>query len=155
MNREERVYNISPKLKFTLSEDHLIEEGSRGTRRWRQAWPLQQLSPELESITGLPQGTRETLIGGAVMVAVALAVYFSDLNATLPLVAPLILIIGVFMLGRVVQNVRIETWTTIRKWDGSSATSFSHRDCDPAERRVFEDALADAVREIRRTRGDG
>jgi hypothetical protein len=148
------VYNISPRLKFTLREDHLIEEGSRGKRRWRQAWPLQQLSPELESISGRPQGTKESLVGGAIMVAVALAIYFSELNAQAPLVAPLILIIGLVLLGRVLQNFRVETWTTIRKWDGSSATSFPHRDCDPGERRIFEDALADAVRDIRRTRGD-
>jgi hypothetical protein len=154
LKRDERVYNISPRLKFTLREEHLIEEGSRGTRRWRQAWPLQQLSPELESISGRPQGTKETLVGGAIMVGVALAIYFSELNPQAPLVAPLILIIGLVLLGRVLQNFRVETWTTIRKWDGSSATSFSHRDCDPAERRIFEDALVDAVRDIRRTRGD-
>jgi len=33
MSREERVYNVGRKLKFTLTEDHLIEdvEVERGT----------------------------------------------------------------------------------------------------------------------------
>jgi hypothetical protein len=153
MGLEDRVYSIGPKLKFTLTSDHLIEEGSRGSSHWRQAWPLQQLSPEIERQSGRPRGTREALIAGLVMLGAGLTIYFSDLNARAPLLAPVISVVALIMLGRVLQNFRLETWTTIRKWDGTMATSFTHRDCHPGERALFEEAFAETVRHVRRRHG--
>jgi len=153
MSREERVYKVGPKLRFTLNEDHLIEEGSRGVHHWRQAWALQQLSPEVESQTGRPHGTKERLMGGVTILAVAVIVYFSHYNANVPLLAPLLSVVGLIVMGRGLKTLRVETWTTIRKWDGTAATSFSHRDCNPGERAAFEEAFAETVRHIRRTRG--
>ena len=75
MSREERVYNVGRKLKFTLTEDHLIEDGSRGVSHWRQAWPLQQLSPEVESQTGRPQGS---VVTGMVFTMFSATVFSSD-----------------------------------------------------------------------------
>jgi hypothetical protein len=153
MTPEERVYNLSDKLKYMFTEDHLIEEGRGGANHWRRAWPLQQLSPELERATGRPQGTKETLLGSVTVLGLGLSLYFSDFNAKAPLLAPFVLIVGLSLLGRVLKNGRVETWTMIRKWDGSLATSFQHRDCQPGERAAFEDALAEAVRHAHRTRG--
>ena len=153
MSSEERVYNVGRRLKFTLTEDHLIEEGSRGVNHWRQAWPLQQLSPEVESQAARPQGTMERVIGGVAILAVGLTVYFSDFNAKVPLLAPLLLVVGLIVMGRGLKTLRVETWTTIRKSDGAAATSFSHRDCNPRERGEFEEAFSETVRHIRRTRG--
>jgi len=153
MSREERVYNVGRKLKFTLTEDHLIEDGSRGVSHWRQAWPLQQLSLEVESQTGRPQGTMERLVGGVTIFALGIIVYFSDFNTNVPLLAPLLSVVGLIVMSRGLKTLRVETWTTIRKWDGTAATSFSHRDCSPGERGAFEEAFAETVRHIRRTRG--
>ena len=114
MSREERVYNVGRKLKFTLTEDHLIEDGSRGVSHWRQAWPLQQLSPEVESQTGRPQGS----------------------------------VVGLIVMGRGLKTLRVETWTTIRKWDGTAATSFSHR----RHCQVADGAVASITRERRSPR---
>ncbi len=154
MTPDERVYKVSGELKYMLTEDHLVEEGTGGANRWwRRAWPLQQLSPELERLTGRPEGTKETLLGGAMVLGLGFSLYFSDLNAKAPLLAPFVLLVGLILLGRLLKNGRVETWTTIRKWDESVATFFRHRDCHPGERAAFEDALAEAVRHIRRTRG--
>jgi hypothetical protein len=150
MTLEERVYNVSDKLKYMVTEDHLIEEGRGGANHWRRAWPLQQLSPEIERATGRPQGT---ILGSVTVLGLGLSLYLSDLNAKAPLLAPFVLIVGLSLLGRVLKNGRVETWTMIRKWDGSLATSFQHRDSQPGERVAFEDALAEAVRHARRTRG--
>jgi hypothetical protein len=140
MTPEERVYNVSRNLKYTLTEDHLIEEVTGGAERWRRAWPLQQLSPELERITTRPQGTKESLIASVIVFGLGFSFYFSDLNARAPLFAPLVLLLGLILLGRVLRNGRIATWTTIRKWDGTLATTFVHRDCHAGEREAFEEA---------------
>jgi len=108
MSREERVYNVGRKLKFTLTEDHLIEDGSRGVSHWRQAWPLQQLSPEVESQTGRPQGTMERLIGGVTIFALGIIVYFSDFNTNVPLLAPLLSVVGLIVMGRGLKTLRVE-----------------------------------------------
>jgi hypothetical protein len=154
MRVEEHVYTLSPHLKFMLTHDHLIEEGSRGSRQWRQAWPLQQLSPEIERQTARPQGANEALTGGLIVLALALAMYFSDLNAKAPLLAPFVSVVGMILMVRGLKRFRVETWTMIRKWDGTTVTSFTHRDCNPGERALFEEAFADTVRHVRRTRGD-
>jgi hypothetical protein len=45
MSREERVYEVGPKLRFTLTEHHLIEEGSlRVTRAGRRGGPARAKS---------------------------------------------------------------------------------------------------------------
>src|SRR5213592_2103216 len=50
-------------------------------------------------------------------------------------------VVGLIVMGRGLKTLRVETWTTIRKWDGTAATSFSHRNCSPAERGAFEEAF--------------
>ena len=70
-----------------------------------------------------------------------------------PLLAPLLSVVGLIVMGRGLKDLRVETWTTIRKLDGTAATYFSHRDCNPGERAAFEEAFAETVRHIRRTRG--
>ena len=149
----ERVYNLSGKLKYILTEDHLIEESTGGRGSWRRAWPLQQLSPELERVTSRPEGTKERLWGGAIALAVGLALYFSDFNAGAPLVAPLVLLLGLIVLSRGLRDLRMRTWTTIRKWDGSQVTWFLHDDCDHGERAAFSNAFGEAVKHIRRMGG--
>ena len=80
-------------------------------------------------------------------------VYFSHFDTSVPLLAPILSVIGLIVMGRGLKTVRVGTWTTIRKGDGTAATSFSHRDCNPGERAAFEEAFAETVRHIRRTRG--
>jgi len=46
MSREERVYEVGPKLRFTLTEHHLIEEGSLHVKRaGRRGGPSRAKSP--------------------------------------------------------------------------------------------------------------
>jgi hypothetical protein len=87
------------------------------------------------------------------ILGVALAMYFSDFDAKAPLLAPFVAVVGLVLIGRALKSFRVETWTTIRKWDGTMATSFTHRDCHPGERALFEEALAESVRYVRRARG--
>src|SRR5207247_4555775 len=116
-------------------------------------WVWQQLSPEVESQTGRPQGTMERLIGGVTIFALGIIVYFSDFNTNVPLLAPLLSVVGLIVMGRGLKTLRVETWTTIRKWDGTAATSLSHRNCSPVERDAIGEALGEVVGIVRRIVG--
>src|SRR5437588_5874219 len=52
---------------------------------------------------------------------VAVMVYFSHFDTSVPLLAPILSVIGLIVMGRGLKTVRVGTWTTIRKGDGTAA----------------------------------
>jgi hypothetical protein len=129
-----------------LTEDRLIEEGSFGKRRWRRSWRLQDLSPELDYTTGRPEHSELRVVAGLVLIALALVFYFSTFQVHVPLLAPLVAVLGGWLLVRGLKGWRLETWTLIRKSDGSTATHFAHSFGGAEDRRDFETRLIEQIR---------
>jgi hypothetical protein len=114
-----------------LTEDRLVEDGSVGKRRWRRSWRLQDLSADLEYTTGRPEHSELRLVSGLVVIGLAVVFYFSSFQVHIPLLAPLIGALGGWLLVKGLKGWRIETWTLIRKSDGSAATHFAHSSAAP------------------------
>jgi hypothetical protein len=139
---------------FILTEDDLIEEGRRGARHWRRNWPLRQLEPQVEYRSDRPEGAKQSVLMGAVLIAVAVSFYFSDFNSRIPLLAPLLVLLGALALGRGLKNWRVETWTIFRRLDGSMATHCLHRGTGAGERLEFERMFTERVRLVQRSQSD-
>jgi hypothetical protein len=136
--------------KLVLTDESLIEEGMYRARRWRRSWPLRDLSPEVDSTTGRPEHTTALLATGMALVALGVCFYISDFHIKMPLLAPLLVAVGLWPVGRALTNWRIQTWTIFRKRDGSVATHVIHRGSTPEERERFERMFAETVRHVQR-----
>jgi hypothetical protein len=136
--------------KLLLTEDRLVEDLSIGKRRWRRSWRLQDLSAELEYTTGRQEHSELRVVAGLVVICLAVAFYFSTFHVHIPLLAPLVGVLGGWLLVRGLKGWRIETWTLIRKSDGSAATHFAHSLGSPEDRRDFETRLVEQIRRQQR-----
>ncbi len=136
--------------KLVLTDEYLIEEGTKGVRRWRRSWLLRDLSPEVEHISGRPEHTTASLATGLVLIALGISLYFSDFHSKMPLLAPMLVAFGLWPLGWALRGWRIHSWTTFRRRDGSVATHILHSGSTPEERDRFGRIFAETVRHLQR-----
>lgn len=129
-----------------VTEGLLIEDMTVGKGRWRRSWRLRDLSPDLEYTSGRPEHTEIRFVSGLVLIGLAICLYFSTLHEHVPLLAPLLGIAGAWPLGRALRSWQIETWTLIRKTDGSAATHIAHSLGKPEDRGQFEIRLVERIR---------
>jgi hypothetical protein len=85
-----------------------------------------------------------------VVIGLAIVFYFSSFQVHIPLLAPLIGAPGGWLLVKGLKGWRIETWTMIRKSDGSAATHFAHSLGSAEDRRDFETRPIEQIRRQRR-----
>jgi hypothetical protein len=138
---------------LSLTEDRLVEDVSAGKRRWRRSWRLQDLSADLEYTTGRQENSELRVVAGLVVICLAIVFYFSTLHGHIPLLAPLVGALGGWLLAKGLKGWRIETWTLIRKSDGSAATHFAHSLGSAEDRRDFETRLIEQIRRQHRLSG--
>lgn len=69
------------------------------------------------------------------------------------ILAPLVALVGVWLLVQATLHWRLETWTLIHTHAGEKATYILHGDCRPGERQEFELYLAERIREAGAGRG--
>lgn len=125
--------------------EHWEERSGFGTRTSL----LHYLSPRFARVREMdPDAMRHTRIGGGLLLA-AIVVFFSAYNASIPLLAPVLLLLSLGPLILGLRHIRPRTWTYIYDDDGNYVTGILIEDAESDEavmrREGFENALAESI----------
>jgi len=135
--------NYSKKL--ILTDDHLIMEWDSPTNKGRKDWHLECLSPNIGFTVDRPRGFKDSIIGGIVLLVIAIIFFFSKLNQYVPLLVPCLVIIGVGILINGIRKYKTETWTIFHRKDGEMAAYMEHSMLGHSDIKSFEKAFSEAV----------
>ncbi len=131
--------------KLILTEDELIMEWDSPTHKGRRGWHLDNLSPNIGFTVERRKGFKESVIGGIVLLAIAVILFFSKLNQYVPLLVPSLVIVSVGILISGIRKLKAETWTIFYKRDGEMAVYMEHSMIEQPEMRSFEKAFSEAA----------
>ena len=136
------------KTTFTLElrPDMLVHRWHKGKEHGEERISFSKLSSDLSFVTSRPKYTSARLIGGLLLLCLSLLIVFSVVQENVPLLAPFIGAIGIWLLVVAVRNLRIETWTVIHKRDGEPFAYIEHGASDDAERLRFEESFEATVK---------
>lgn len=135
--------NYSKRL--ILTDDELIMEWDSPTHKGRRGWYLDYLSPNIGFSVERRRGFKEEVIGGIVLLAIAIIFFFSKLNQYVPLLVPTLVIVGVGILINGIRKYKMETWTIFHKRDGEMAAYMEHSIIGQSDVRSFEKAFSEAM----------
>ncbi|HZL12517.1 MAG TPA: hypothetical protein VFC85_00095 [Verrucomicrobiae bacterium] len=134
-----------------IDDEHLtVEWHSAGDSRTTRT-PLKDLKPELPVERWVSSAARKNgRLGTGLLVAVVV-VYFSDIQAHVPLLAPVMLLFSISFIYWAVRGSLPFSKTTIRGRNDSYIASIPHLERLKIQRRAFEETL---LRMIKKARGD-
>lgn len=131
-NKDRCVINLSRgKHVFTITIDdqYLVEEWRHGVDAKRRHWYLKNLSPKIDYARGRERNCFSFWVATLIVLALAIALFFSSLNRHIPLLLPLIALIGLNLLYKAIRKSKVHRWTILRKNDGERATYITHGCC--------------------------
>lgn len=133
-----------------FDEDALTTEWRIGERFRRLRYDLIGVSPQVivdsTPYLGDPRGLRIAVLS----LALAVVVFFSDYSASIPLLAPFFVAIGVAQAVAAMRFMELGPRTIVTDTDGHELALLPHARIDPDERIGFEKALSEAVRNAQR-----
>ena len=137
-------------IRYTLSFDaeHLTVDCQSATYSMSSKTPLRELRPELRRQRWIPETAPRLGREARYLVLVAVIVYFSDIHAHVPLLAPVSLALGLFLGYEAVRRA-LPLQKTIIDSDTEVVVTIPHFRRLESARSAFEDAL---VRIIQRAR---
>ena len=112
----------------------------------KTCWPLHGLSPRLRETSGRSAGIGTAARVSFLLVAASVIIFFSDYNKAIPLLAPFLLLLGVWWLVRVLRKVTPRNWTVVPKSTGDDAFSLVQPDVKSDSWITFERELSEAIR---------
>ncbi|MCP5099441.1 MAG: hypothetical protein GY943_28130 [Chloroflexi bacterium] len=131
--------------KYSFDEHCFYTNWKHGCDEGTTSVPLDQLSSHYSLTQGRPDGFVAKWQKAGAFIAIAIIVYFSDFNESIPLLAPAFFIYGVVKTISMWGDLIPKTWSVISYKDGKSAGSIIH-DGNSEERIKFEEALACSIR---------
>lgn len=137
------------KSKYILTDKYLIKEWKKNPDSERKAISLEYLSPELGKVKSRQKNVKDFLIPGIILIALSMIFFFSKVQQSIPLLSVFLFIVGIILLINMVRFIRIEEWTSFLKKDGTSIFYIRHSDCNPLERKRFEEKVIKAVNEFK------
>jgi len=132
---------------FILTPDAVIRQwstpgdGSTGENRY----PLDSLSCRLSYRSEFGSGGWAHFRKAALLIACGVCVYFSDINRSIPLLAPFLALPGLAFLVRGAARLRQFTWTVIERKDGERVVWIRHHRWNVADREIFEKAFKETM----------
>jgi hypothetical protein len=137
------------RMALEFDERFLFERWEDRSGFGTRTYLLHYLSPKFARVRELdPDAVKNTRIGGGLLLA-AVVVFFSAYNADIPLLAPVLLLLGLAPLIQGLYQIRPKTWTYIYDDDGNYVTGIviENRESEEAtsRREGFEQALAEAI----------
>lgn len=131
--------------KFLLTDDELIMEWDAPNNKGHKGWHFDYLSSNIGHSVERPRGFKEGIIGGIVLMAITIILYFSKVNQYIPLLTPALAIVsvGIFLNG--IRKYKITRWTVFNKKDGEIAAYIEHSMCEASELKSFEKAFSNAM----------
>lgn len=139
------------KQMFTLAIDDqfLVEEWKNGADESRRHWHLKNLSAKIDYSRGRDRDCSSFWIASVIVLGLAIALFFSSLNRHVPLLAPLIALIGFNIMYKAIRLSKVKTWTIIRKDTGECAAYITHGGCSEEEINRFTECFVDAVKKAK------
>jgi hypothetical protein len=140
------------KQMFTLviEDQFLVQEWKSGVDEGRRHWHLKNLSAKVDYSRGRHRHCSSFWIATVIILALAIAIYFSSLNQHVPLLAPLMAFIGFILMYKAIRRSKIETWTIIQKDNGGHAAYIIHGGCSEEEINRFTECFVDAVKKAKK-----
>jgi hypothetical protein len=132
-----------------IDDQFLVEERRHGVYVSRRHWHLKNLSSKIDYKQGRERNCSSFWIAAMIILALAIALYFSSLNRHIPLLAPLIAFIGFILMYKAIRRSKIQKWTILRKDDGECATYITHGCCSEEEINRFTECFVDAVQKTK------
>jgi len=148
-NEDKCIINWSRgKHKFTITVDdqYLVEEWKHGVDAKRRHWYLKNLSPKIDYARGRERNWFSFWVATMIVLALAIALFFSSLNRHIPFLAPLIALIGFNLMYKAIRRSKVQMWTIIRKNDGGRATYITHGCCSEEDINRFTESFIYAVK---------
>ena len=137
------------KTVFEFDERYLYEKWQSHLSEGSKSYLLYDLSPKLVQWRHIQASVWHWLkLGGAFLLA-ALTLFFSEYNSKLPLLAPLLGLVGAVPFVYSLMHIKPRTWTYLYSDDGEVVTSMLIDATESVERRarreMFERQLAEAI----------
>lgn len=120
------VYAYSSSDKSTTLEfdkRYLYEKWNSRSSKGTKAYVLHDLSPKLVHWRHIGENSLSTLKWAGLFLLSALIIFYSDYQYKIPLLAPSMLIIGITMLLKALNDIRPRSWTYIYDDEGNFVTS--------------------------------
>jgi len=133
-----------------ITDNYLISRWKKGREHGERRIRLDLLSPDLSLVTSRPEHTEAGIIGGIVVIALAIVVFFSVVQVKIPLLFPFIAAVGIAILVCGLRNLKLQTWTVIQDEKGVMFTYIIHSGCDRVQREAFEDNYRTAFEEMKK-----
>jgi hypothetical protein len=133
---------------YFIVRGELVTEWKSGIDHSRSSYPLNGLSPDLVEVVGRSPRTTKTVRISLALLAASAIIFFSDYNKAIPLLAPSLLLLGVWWLANAFRMLRPRTWTEIRKLNGDSAVTLVQPEQRTDAWTHFERDLSSAIREV-------
>ncbi|MHC4693247.1 MAG: hypothetical protein ACYS67_10945 [Planctomycetota bacterium] len=134
---------------ITIDDQFLVEEWVHGVDTSRRHWHLKNLSSKIDYSQGREKDCSSFWVATMIILALAIVLFFSSLNRHIPLLAPLIALIGFILMYKAIRRSKIKKWTILRKNDGECATYITHGYCSEEEINRFTECLVDAVKKAK------
>jgi hypothetical protein len=140
---------------YTLrfDDEHLMVEWSSPTQSGSRKTPLRKLRPELPVERWVSDSDRKVGTLGVCLSVTAVVIYFSDIQPHVPLLAPALLIFGLLHLYWGVRAMLPFTKTVVRNRDNAYVISIPHFEHLSTQRKVFEEALLQTLKNIEGEQG--
>jgi len=129
-----------------LYPDRLAYSWKRGADTGQCVVPLAKLAPTLASASGRPPKALRRLRLGLAVLVLAGVIYWSVIHNAVPLLAPVLALVGFGLVVSQIQHLQVRRWTVICHRDGRMYIYLRHDACDEAERKRFEEAYAEAFK---------
>ncbi|MDH4240725.1 MAG: hypothetical protein OEW48_14290 [Phycisphaerae bacterium] len=142
----------SGKHTFTLKIDdqYLVQEWKHGADASRRHWQLKHLSPKIDYSRGREKDCFRFWIATVITLALAASLFFSSINRHIPLLSPLIALIGLHLMGKAIRRSKVKTWTVIQKDNGKCAAYITHGGCSEEEINRFTECFVYAVEKAKK-----
>ena len=151
-NEDRCVINLSRgnhMFTITIDDQYLVEERKHGEYANRRHWYLKNLSPKIDYSRGRERNCLSSWVKTLIVLALAITLFFSSLNHHIPLLAPLIALIGFHFMCKAIRQSKVQTWTILRKNDGECAMYITHGCCSEEDINRFTECFVYAVKKAK------
>ena len=137
---------------FTLTTNAVVQEWTKpaDTAKGSKRYPLAELSTRVRRQSEFAHGGEPVFRKALVFLASSACVFFSEFNHQMPLLAPLLAIVGLWALITLAFRLRDYHWTIFDKTDGGQAFTIPHYNAQRSELEKFESQFVEAVLAQRR-----
>lgn len=140
------------KQMFTLviDDQFLVQEWKNGADESRRHWHLKNLSAKVDYSRGRDRHCSSLWAATVIVLGLAIVLFFSNLNRHVPLLAPLIALIGFNLMYKAIRLSKVKTWTIIRKDNNKCAAYITHGGCSDEEINKFTECFVYAVKKAKK-----